>query len=325
MEKKLKVGIVGVSNMGAKHAKIFNNIEGVKVAALCDIDKEKTDKVAEKFGAKPYADFLEMLKDIELDIVDVCTREWDRPLPLIESLKAGKHVYCEKPLAGTKPFIYTVNMSDIDSGINVIKAWRKSGKKGGIGWNYRFASHLKKLKEIIISGEAGEPVMINAHCHLDCWTHVVDLVIWLNGNIKEISAHISGPENNPNRTASLLFENGSIGTLTGQLAHGYPHPLIRIEYIGTKERIAVDGLIGSVERRVNRNNAVNTCSPVWDRGIKEQFEDTFKESINAFVEAVKNNTEPPVTLLDGLRELEIDAHIIEAGRTGKVIKVKRYE
>ena len=99
--KEIRIGIVGAGNIACgAHLPAYHKANGAKVVAICDIDINKAKLAAEKFGIKSYYSSMEqMLKEEEIDAVDICT--WNKEhVPLsIKAAKAGKHIMCEKPAA----------------------------------------------------------------------------------------------------------------------------------------------------------------------------------------------------------------------------------
>ena len=110
------VGIVGLGFMAATHLKAYRQIDGYRIAALCNPSGRNLDgdfsKVAGNVGSteplqldmsqvKAYRNFAEMLADPAVQLVDICAPTHTHPELAIAALRAGKHVLCEKPLART--------------------------------------------------------------------------------------------------------------------------------------------------------------------------------------------------------------------------------
>lgn len=93
-----RIGIVGVGGMGTVHISNYKYIENAMVAAICDRAPE-TEEKAKELGVPLYKDLEEMLRNEELDVIDVCTPTFLHKENVTTSLMAGKHVICEKPLA----------------------------------------------------------------------------------------------------------------------------------------------------------------------------------------------------------------------------------
>ena len=98
-KEKINIGIVGVAGRGASN---LAGVKGENIVALCDVDERNLAKAAEEFpDAKRYSDFRELIDQKNLDAVVISTPDHTHAITTIAALKAGKHVYCEKPLTHT--------------------------------------------------------------------------------------------------------------------------------------------------------------------------------------------------------------------------------
>ena len=99
----LKIGVVGLRGIGNQHAQCHKSDSLANLVAVCDVVKARADAAAEKYGVKAYYDLTEMLKNEELDIVDVTTGGFENGSwhyePVMEALEAGKNVLVEKPIS----------------------------------------------------------------------------------------------------------------------------------------------------------------------------------------------------------------------------------
>ncbi|HEX6383417.1 MAG TPA: Gfo/Idh/MocA family oxidoreductase [Anaerolineae bacterium] len=100
--QRVRVGIIGVGQIGQRHLKQYYNIDGAEVVAIADVDEEKVAQVGARYDvAHAYTDFRQMLARDDIDAVDVCVHT-NLHMPVsVAALQAGKHVYCEKPMAGS--------------------------------------------------------------------------------------------------------------------------------------------------------------------------------------------------------------------------------
>ena len=134
----------------------------VKTIALCDVDQNQLDlavsKIKELTGDTPklYRDYRELLTKENLDIVIVATPDHWHALPTIEALKAGCHVYCEKPISHT-----------INEGKAMVAAQKKYGGTVQIGLHRHAAPHNTAGIEFLRSGKAGDIKMVRAIIHYD--------------------------------------------------------------------------------------------------------------------------------------------------------------
>ena len=102
MKEPIRIGLIGAGQIGNQHLTNYSRIPEVKVVAVADLFPEKVEAARQNFGIPDgYADFQEILARDDIDAIDVCVHN-NKHAPLtIAALKAGKHVYCEKPMAGT--------------------------------------------------------------------------------------------------------------------------------------------------------------------------------------------------------------------------------
>lgn len=142
---EVNIGVIGTGQIGTHHLSNYMEIEGANVVAVCDVDEKNLDKVCDKFGIKErYTDFRKMLERDDIDAVDVCLHNNLHAPVTISSLEAGKHVYCEKPIAGTY----------ID-GKAMVDAAQKTGKKLHIQLSTLYEKETRAAKTLIEGGKLG--------------------------------------------------------------------------------------------------------------------------------------------------------------------------
>ncbi|HTX92269.1 MAG TPA: Gfo/Idh/MocA family oxidoreductase [Anaerolineales bacterium] len=102
MEEKIKIGVIGVGQIGQVHLDNYRSLPAAEVVAIADADPERARAVGEKYGiGQVYGDFRELLRREEVQAVDICLHN-NLHMPVsVAALEAGKHVYCEKPMAGS--------------------------------------------------------------------------------------------------------------------------------------------------------------------------------------------------------------------------------
>lgn len=317
----LRVGIVGCGGVAGAHAPAWQAAEGAQTVAVCDIDENRAKAFAEKYNAKAYFKLEAMLSDAKLDLADVCTREMHHCEPVVQCLKAGLHILCEKPIHAARGQFF-VQPDDLEKAHQMIDAWKASKVNFGINFQYRHLPHSRKLKELIDSGTLGDPVSINVSAHLNCWSHVIDLMRWFNGDVAELSATVAGPENQPDREAWLKFKNGTIGHIYGTTRISMAYLPLRIEYTGTKARGIISNLAGSIDVQPHRQDqGVSRMYEEFGDGRSSEFGVGFRRSMQEFANAIIEGRQPLVTGTDGLKELEIDAGMFESAYKGSSIKI----
>lgn len=144
---KLKYGLIGAgSNAERKHLSNYINLPNVELIAICDVNIENANRLAEKYNVKKvYQNYLDMFKKEELDIVSVCTPNCLHAEISIQALLHGINVHCEKPLA----------INGIEAR-KIVEAKNNSRKKLMVGLNNRFTNEAVFLKKCIDSGYLGD-------------------------------------------------------------------------------------------------------------------------------------------------------------------------
>ena len=154
----VRIGLVGLGGMGGHHLKGYGSIPAARVAALCDVDRKRLhqrqaiqinlDKASpgavSAAGATTYTDFALMLREADLDAVDICTPTYLHAAMALTALKAGKHVFCEKPLALTAR-----------DARRVAAAAKKAGRFVMVGHVLRFWPEYLWMKEALDSRRFG--------------------------------------------------------------------------------------------------------------------------------------------------------------------------
>lgn len=146
---KVRVGIIGLGNMGIKYAKAISNgeVKGAVLAAICIRNSERFEWVKQTFGDKVqlYSNEEDFFEQADMDGVLIATPHYDHPEMAMKAFKNGLHVLCEKP-AG----VYTKNVRDMND------VAEKSGKVFSMMFNQRTNPLYQKVRELIRSGELGE-------------------------------------------------------------------------------------------------------------------------------------------------------------------------
>lgn len=152
--KKVKVGLVGLGNIGTKHATYLSEMENVDFSAVCDIVKVKADSFSQKYGAKAYYDYREMLEKGNLDAVIIAVPHYDHTPISIDAFEKGLNVLCEKPLA--------VHVNDANKSIDAFERAKNKNDKlvFAMMFQERTYAHYRKIKEIIESGRLGNLIRV---------------------------------------------------------------------------------------------------------------------------------------------------------------------
>jgi UDP-N-acetyl-2-amino-2-deoxyglucuronate dehydrogenase len=228
--EKMRFAIIGCGRIAQRHAAHIKS-KGI-LGAVCDVVKEKADRLAEAYKAKAYYSVEELLeKEPGLDVVSICTPNGLHAEHSIKALQAGFHVLCEKPMA--------LRAGDCEK---MIRAAEKAEKRLFIIKQNRYNPPVVAVKKALDEGRLGKIYSIQLNCFwnrgLDYYTnswkgtmkldggtlftqfsHFIDLLYWLLGDITEVQsmmhnyAHVDAIEFEDTGVAILKFANGAIGAI----------------------------------------------------------------------------------------------------------------
>lgn len=148
----VKVGIIGAGRIGQVHAEtLAYRCPNATAAHIVDFFPDVAADVAKKYGIPRHGqDYMEIIENDEIDAVWICSPSSMHKEQIVAAAKAGKHVFCEKPLA--------VELSEADE---VIEAVDKSGVKMMLAFQRRFDANFKRAKKAVVDGEVGKPFLFH--------------------------------------------------------------------------------------------------------------------------------------------------------------------
>ena len=345
--KKVKIGVIGLGNMGSSHLQCLNDLETADLVAVCDIVKEKADKFAKKYEAKAYYDGYEMIKSGDVDAIAIATPHYDHTPLTIAGFEAGLHVLTEKPIA--------VHKKDAQKMIDAFD--KTSGLKFAAMFNQRTSNAHKKIKKLIDDGELGEINRVNwiitdwyrtqAYYNSGGWRatwkgegggvlinqcpHQLDLFQWFFGMPVKVWAKCSlgrfhNIEVDDDATAICEFKNGATGvfiTSTGE-APGTN----RLEVIGERGKLLFEnGKIAFTRTEIPVSEHLATATlgfgkpPVWNIEIPVPNDRGSQHSkvLANYMDAILNDADLIAPAQEGINGLEFGNAILLSGLTGKQI------
>ena len=153
--EELKIGLVGTGAIGRTHIERINNtLQGAKVVGCADANVDFCKSVAEKYAIKAWESGEEMIASDEIDAVVVTTLDPFHEQYVMAAIKAGKYVFCEKPLAQTAQECEEIIRAEVAGGRRLVQ----------VGFMRRYDRGYAAMKQAIESGEIGAPLMIHS-CH----------------------------------------------------------------------------------------------------------------------------------------------------------------
>jgi len=309
------VGIIGAGRIGKVHtASICNIVKNATIKTIADpFMNEETANWAKSMGvSNTTKDYKEILADPEIDAVLICSSTNTHSPISVEAIKAGKHVFCEKPID-----------HDVEKIKEVIDALKDSKVKYQVGFNRRFDHNFEAVRNAVVAGKIGDPHIIKVTSRdpeppsaeyaavsggmfLDMTIHDFDMVRYLAGcDAEEIyvqSAVLVDPaigEAGDVDTAviTIKMENGAIAVIDNsrKAAYGYDQ---RAEVFGSKGMVATSNDTES-SAVLSTADGVTGEKPLYF--FLERYMQSFAKEVNCFIEAIENNTDTPLGVLDGLK------------------------
>ncbi len=321
---KLGVALVGAGNLARwTHLPILKKTPGAELRAIYSASGVRGKSYALRFGAQYCAsDYADVLRDPDIKVVVIVSRNQDHAPQALAALRAGKNVFLEKPMALTEQECRELS-----------QAVQQSGKQITVGFNRRFAPSYLGLKEqlarragpAVLSCRVNSPGISGSYWMADpaiggailgeaC--HFVDLMYWLLGSEPIAVSAFSlptgreAPIGENNLAATFHFADGSIGNLTyctvGSRTSG-----------GERVEVFAPGLAASAENfkklTIQTNLVRNHSSFFAQKGYEEQMK--------SFFQALRDGKEPAVTVRDGARATLGCLRMLESARSGAVCEI----
>lgn len=308
----MKFAVLGAGRIGKIHAETLTvRIPGTSVSAIADPIRRAADETAARLGV-PVAtdDASAVIHRDDVDAVAICSSTDTHVRYIIEAARAGKHIFCEKPV--------DMSLARIDEALAAVAA---AGVQLQIGFNRRFDANFARVRQAVQSGEIGTPhlvhiisrdpgpppisyVKVSGGMFLDMTIHDFDMARFLIGSdVVEIYASAGvmvdpaiGEAGDVDTALLVLkFANGVIGTIDNSRKAVY----------GYDQRVEVFGSAGKIETGNNYPNAAvlsNASSVHRDLPLNfflERYMDSYVAEMRAFVEAVRAGQPVPVNGADG--------------------------
>ncbi len=347
--KEVKIGLIGLGFMGSTHWGIYQALPDVKVAALADVDADKrrgdVSKVVGNIGggdnSKPldmtgvdvYEDALEMIAKADVDIIDICVPTPDHCKYVLAALKAGKHVFCEKPLCRNLAQLEEIRQAvkNSDRFFNVgmcIRAWpeyavaKKIVESGAVG---EVKSALFRRLSPSVDGNAWNNWFMKDElaggAALDLHLHDTDFVTYMFGRPAKVSSFGVRGVVSDNGIDHIMtaydFQNGKLITAEGGWAASKNVPFeMSFQIVCEKATIKMDAAgfhVYWVDGRVEVPDTGDASLPTgWHRELKY------------FTDCVRDNVQPncyqnPESIFDAVSVVMAE---IESATKGEAVEVK---
>lgn len=316
--KKLRLGVIGTGRIGKVHiATLVQSVPKAEVVAIADINIAGAREVAKDFGISTvYSNYLDVINNPEVEAVVICSPTNTHAQYVIAAAKAGKHIFCEKP---------------VDLSLEVIRgaldAVNKAGVKMMVGFNRRFDPNFYKIKQLVTEGKIGEPHIlkitsrdpapppaeysaVSGGMFMDMTIHDFDMARYIVGSeVTEVytkAAVLVDPEigkagDVDTAIITLTFANGAIGVIDNsrKAVYGYDQ---RVEIFGSKGMACADNNYPE-NHKYFASDGVHGSLPL--NFFMERYLEAYANEMKIFCESVINNLPLPVSGNDGLMSVAI--------------------
>ncbi len=312
MTTQVNVGLIGAGRIGRVHAEnLAFRIPEVNLVAVADVFLEAAEKCAADYQIPSVSqDPQTVFKDENIDAVIICSSTDTHAQFISDAAAAGKHVFCEKPIA-----------LDLDTIDQALEAVDNSGVKLQLGFNRRFDPNFKQARDMVAAGKIGTPhivhviardpspppidyIKVSGGIFLDQTIHDFDMARFLiDSEVEEVYA-IGGVMVDPaigkagdidTALVTLRYANGAIGMIDNsrQAVYGYDQ---RVEVFGSKGTIIVGNRTPHTAVYSN-SDSVQSAKPLYF--FLERYMDAYLAEMKVFVDCIVQDTPPPVTGIDG--------------------------
>ncbi|MBI4026631.1 MAG: Gfo/Idh/MocA family oxidoreductase [Verrucomicrobia bacterium] len=349
MSSDLGFAIVGVGTIADFHARALKEVKGARLVAAYSRTREKTAAFADKHGIAAAENLPTLLARKDVDVVCVTTPSGAHLDVAIPAFKAGKHVFCEKPL--------DVSLKRIDA---MIAAAKKTKRHLAAIFQSRFGRGARTLKHAITEGRFGRISLCDAYIKwwrtqeyydsgawrgtweldgggalMNQGIHAIDLLQWLAGMPLEVSAQVntlahSRIQVEDTAVAALKYPNGALGVIEGATS-SWPGFLKRIEISGDKGSAILedDRLIfwkfeketpedDEIRARAAQASAIgggaSDPKAISTEGHRVQMQD--------LADAIRENRSPAVPGAEARKAVQLILAIYRSAKTGRKVALK---
>lgn len=333
MKRKVKIAVIGTGRMGSVHVRnIARLIPEANLVAVCDIRLEVARAVADECGIRQVVkDYHELLEDKEIEAILIATSTDTHAFIMKDVAAAGKHIFCEKPLA--------LELDKIDEALAAVE---KAGVKLQVGFNRRFDKSFKQVREIVASGEIGRPCIlritnrdpdfpamefmrVSGGMFLDMTIHDFDMARFQVGEVEEVYATGSvliEPElkefgDIDTNVVTLKFANGAVGAIDNsrKAVYGYDQ---RLEVFCSNGTAMANN---EAENTAVKGNPDGFHSAKPPHFFMQRYAPCYVDEVRQFIECVRDDKPTPTTGKDGRAAVVLGHAAWKSLRENRPVKV----
>lgn len=329
---KLNVGLIGLGRLGAVYARdLAARVTGVRLAAVADTNAKLAEETARELDVPQwYADPLAMLDDPSINAAIIVSPTHTHTELAVAALGRGKAVFCEKP-----PALSVSETQKIKDAVARAHGFLQ------MGFMRRFDSGYAAAKKRLDNGEIGTPIVFKSSSRdpyrpsleyanpkssggmiLDMGIHDFDLARWYMGEVASVTAVggvLAYPElaevgDIDNAVVTLTYASGRIGMVDLSRSGVYGYDIFG-EILGTTGTLRIGYLRETPLFVMTKNHVAHDTVPFF----MERFRDAYPAQLQNFVDNLRHDRQPPITIDDAMGSLRIALAATRAQATGKPV------
>ena len=327
-----RVALVGAGRIARLHAEnAAARVPLLRLVAVADPAPGAAAALASELGCEATEDWRELLARDDVEALLVCSPSRLHPEQIVAAARAGKHVFCEKPIA-----------AEVAAADRAVEAAEAAGIVLQVGYNRRFDRSFAAVREAVASGRVGEPVIVRVTARdpeppsrdyleqtpglfVDTTSHDLDLVRFVTGaEIVEVSARAASLVSDDARELGLadtavtlvVLDTGALGVIDNCWRSSY----------GYDQRLEVHGTAGMAQAR---NEVRHTALVADEAGLHEpalphffleRYAPAFVRELEAFADAL-DGAPVAVTARDGRQALAAAAAALRSAQEGRAVRL----
>ena len=330
----LNIGLIGAGRIGRLHAgHLARQVGRARLVAVADIAEDAARQCAHEYGVpRAVTAYRALLDDPDIQAVVICSATDTHAQIIQEAAHAGKHIFCEKPI--------DLTLARIDTALAAVAS---AGTKLQVGFNRRFDASYRRVRRAVDQGEIGRPwrlhlvsrdpsppplayLQVSGGLFLDMAIHDFDMARFLIGSEVEevfstagvlVDEAIGGLGDVDTAVTILKFANGAIGTIDNSrcAVYGYDQ---RAEILGSGGMISTENAFPN-SATVSDGRSVHRDLPL--NFFMERYTQSYLAEMTAFVDAVLDDTPPPVTGFDGRAAVVLGLAAQQSYRENRPVRI----
>ncbi|MBI5029987.1 MAG: inositol 2-dehydrogenase [Chloroflexi bacterium] len=308
---QVNIAVIGTGRMGSVHTRnLARSIPEANLVAVCDIRLEVAQAIANELGIwRVVQDYRELLADTSIDAILIATNTNTHAFIVKDVAAAGKHIFCEKPIA--------LELAEVDEALAAVE---RASIKFQVGFNRRFDKSFQRVHDLVASGDLGRPCILHivsrdpepppveyartsGGMFIDMTIHDFDMARYQVGEIDEVYAMgkvLVAPDyasvgDLDTTIVTLKFKNGAMGVIDNsrQAVYGYDQRL---------EVFCSNGVAMAENERENttvKAGGDGYHSARLPHFFMNRYAPCYVEEVRRFIECVRDDKPVPATGEDG--------------------------